>query len=603
MADGFAVAARFESGGSGISLAPEVHRSACRRLAWVALCYSIGYVLCYGYYLVQVYADQAAPPNLFKNIAAALATLFGIVVYVRTKRCAPSPDKRCEFPTEKLPPIEYANLAVVFQVVAALGIVVTYWGWEHDFGRNLMNAGAALGIESVRLQPDFVDRLGGQNVRLIEFLGVSWVGVWIMFFPLLVPSPPRRATWAAVLTATTVPLVLVASLLVNGIPETARPWIPTYLGNMTVPTYICAIFAIIGSRVVYNLSQKLSRARRMGSYQLVEKIGAGGMGEVWRAEHRMLARPGAIKLIRPEAMGAGSGSPASALLKRFEREAQATAALRSPHTVDLYDFGVTEDGIFYYVMELLDGIDLKTLVEKHGPIPPERASFLLRQVCESLAEAHARGLIHRDVKPSNVFACRYGLEVDFAKVLDFGLVKGTGETEDKKAQLTETGIAAGTPTFMAPEMAYGNRPIDARADLYAVGCVGYWLVTGQLVFDGSSPIEVLLQHINEAPPPPSSRSELEIPCEFERIILDCLQKDPGQRPKSAKELARKFGECDRALGRWSQHRAEKWWELHMPPSDRDVNRHVSGIFDARSRIEATGLLPQPGCPPDDNRCG
>ena len=210
--------------------------------------------------------------------------------------------------------------------------------------------------------------------------------------------------------------------------------------------------------------------QELGCYRLVEKLDHGGMGEIWRARHRMLARPVAVKLIRPELIGVKSAPEAAALVSRFRREAEATAALHSPHTVSLHDFGVTPEGAFYYVMELLDGLDLETLVRRFGPVPPERAVHLLAQACDSLAEAHATGLVHRDVKPANIVACRWGLKWDFVKVLDFGLVKATwnlGEDE----HLTSEGTITGTPAYMAPEAALGGRDIDARVDLYGLGCV------------------------------------------------------------------------------------------------------------------------------------
>ena len=218
----------------------------------------------------------------------------------------------------------------------------------------------------------------------------------------------------------------------------------------------------------------------MGSYRLVERLGKGGMGEVWRAQHRMLARPAAIKLIRPEVLGAtDAGEPGSMLLRRFEREAQATALMRSAHTVELYDFGVADDGTFYYVMELLDGFDLDELVERFGPVPPERAVHLLRQICDSLAEAHAAGLIHRDVKPANMYACRYGREVDFIKVLDFGLVKHGRAPEEGADKLTAGDTArAARRRSCRPSRRSATSDVDARSDLYAVGCVAYWLLTG-----------------------------------------------------------------------------------------------------------------------------
>jgi serine/threonine-protein kinase len=561
------VAAKLESGSSEVPLAPDVHRGACQRLAWVALCYAIGYAVVFGYYWSQVFTHHALRPDLFNNVVAAAAVGLGLVVYVRAKRCVPTLQPTCETGCRSVPVVSYARLASVFEVAAALGMVAGWgWGWEQDLAVKVLGAGSSVGIETANLQADFVDRLAEGHARIFEFFGVTWVGVWVIFFPFLVPSEPRESVWTSLLAASTVPFVLLASLLAHGIPDAARPWVPEYLGNMIIPTYICAGFAVIASRVVYRLTHELSKARRMGSYELVERLGAGGMGEVWRAKHRMLARPGAIKIIRPEALGAGNHEQTATALRRFEREAQATAALRSPHTVDLYDFGITDEGSFYYVMELLDGVDLKSLVEKHGPVPVKRASFVLRQICASIAEAHTRGLIHRDIKPANIFVCRHGLEYDFVKVLDFGLVKRADESDDVGSQLTAAGTAPGTPMFMSPEMARGDDSVDGRADIYALGCVAYWLVTGQFVFDGDSPMDVIVRHIRDDPVPPSARTELDIPGDFDRVVLDCLEKDPSKRPQTAEELSRRFDECEGRAGRWTHDLAAKWWTLHVPPA-------------------------------------
>jgi serine/threonine-protein kinase len=284
------------------------------------------------------------------------------------------------------------------------------------------------------------------------------------------------------------------------------------------------------------------------------------MGEVWRAEHRLLARPAAIKLIRPEVLGARDADSRRVLVRRFEREAQATALMRSAHTVELYDFGVTDDGTFYYVMELLDGLDLKELVARAGPVPPERAVHFLRQMCDSLAEAHEAGLIHRDVKPANVYACHYGRKVDFVKVLDFGLVKGGGERKDEPDHLTVDHVAGGTPAFMSPEQAVGDKAVDARSDLYAVGCVAYWLLTGTVVFQGQTAMETIVMHVNREPDPLSRRAAQPVPPELEAIVLDCLAKSPDARPQTADELAGRLGAV-RLEDEWTPSRAIEWWKV------------------------------------------
>src|SRR5262245_43215638 len=359
--------------------------------------------------------------------------------------------------------------------------------------------------------------------------GPSGIALWITLFVLVVPNTLAKTALAAVASASMGPIALVVAAYANKQP--APP--PFLFLLISIPNLLIASIAIILSRFVYTLGTDVSRAREMGSYKLVELLGRGGMGEVWRAEHRLLARPAAIKLIPPEMLG-GSDSKATAIVKRrFEREAQATAMLSSPHTIDLYDFGVAEDGAFYYVMELLHGVDLQTLIEKYGPVSSDRAGHVVSQVCSSLEEAHQNGLVHRDIKPANIYACRYGLEYDFVKVLDFGIVKSREDTTETR--LTQQHSASGTPGFMAPEMALGQK-VDARADIYAVGCLAYWLVTGRLVFEEETTVATMLAHVQKPPIPPSKRTELQIPPAFEEIILACLEKDPQRRPASAAEI-------------------------------------------------------------------
>ncbi len=269
----------------------------------------------------------------------------------------------------------------------------------------------------------------------------------------------------------------------------------------------------------------------------------------------MLARDAAIKLVRGR-----DGGIARELMARFEREAKATAGLRSPHTVQLYDFGRSDDGAFYYVMELLDGYTLDRLVERHGALAPERVVSVLRQACRSLAEAHGAGLVHRDIKPGNIFLCRYGGEADFVKVVDFGLVKDVSASGG--VNLTQTGLIAGTPAYMPPEMALG-RDVDGRADLYALGCVGYFLLTAQTVFDRKTALETLHDHTSTPPVPPSRRVATPIPADLEAVLLDCLAKDPGDRPESALVLEERLAATSSA-GLWSRADAERWWDRHSP---------------------------------------
>jgi len=296
----------------------------------------------------------------------------------------------------------------------------------------------------------------------------------------------------------------------------------------------------------------------VGSYRLISRLGSGGMGEVWLAKHRLLARPAAVKLIRQEGH---SGSDRQQLIRRFQREAQVTAGLRSPHTVQLYDFGVNDNGSFYYVMELLQGLDLQQIVSRFGPQPAERAIMLFRQACRSLAEAHASGLVHRDIKPANLFVARLGSEYDYLKVLDFGIVK------DRPGQdvtlLSAQNILQGTPAFMAPEVVLGESRVDSRTDLYSLACAAYWALTGQLLFEANTPAQMLLHHAQTRPEPPSRVCELPIPKDLDDLLMQCLEKDPAKRPPSALELELRLARvrCDEP---WTDDRARAWWTAHAP---------------------------------------
>jgi serine/threonine protein kinase len=382
------------------------------------------------------------------------------------------------------------------------------------------------------------------------FLSISWLCIWIVIFPLVVPASPRWALLAGVASAGTWPLAYLAGQALG------NPAVPfRVLALDSLENYIAVCVAMFATVVIRSFQE-------LGCYRLEEKLDHGGMGEIWRARHRMLARPVAVKLIRPELIGVKSPVEAAALVGRFQREAEATAALHSSHTVSLHDFGVTPEGAFYYVMELLEGLDLETLVRRFGPVPPERAIHLLVQACDSLAEAHAVGLVHRDVKPANIVACHWGLKWDFVKVLDFGLVKATW-TMGEDDQLTSEGAITGTPAYMAPEAALGGRDLDARVDLYGLGCVAYWLLTGERVFLGRTAVEVLMHHVKTPPVPPSERSLRPIPSDLEALVLACLAKEPDDRPPSAEWLAARFAEC-RTDEAWTPERARLWWESTAP---------------------------------------
>jgi serine/threonine-protein kinase len=374
--------------------------------------------------------------------------------------------------------------------------------------------------------------------------GVSWNAVWVAFFPLVVPTSPRRTLVRALLGASMTPLAfaLVASRM-TVVPSTAA------LVLYILPAYVAAMMAFAASRFINRLGDDLREARKLGLYELEEPIAQGGMGEVWRARHRFLARPAAIKLIRPHAGGSSAGPGGGQVsARRFEREAQVTASLESPHTVQLYDFGVTDDGTLYYVMELLDGTDLEKLVRNEGPQHPRRVVRIMEQVLDSLGEAHARGLIHRDIKPANIHLSTRGLHKDFVKVLDFGLVKRSQKLVQESLTLSADNEISGTPAYMAPELVTGEGPLDGRADLYALGCVAYWLLTGRLVFEAGTPMAMAIAHAAQTPVSPSERAGVSVPASLEALVLACLAKRPEDRPASAQALLNALEEIEGTLG-------------------------------------------------------
>jgi eukaryotic-like serine/threonine-protein kinase len=400
--------------------------------------------------------------------------------------------------------------------------------------------------------------LGFQNAT---WIGLSWVAVWTLIFTIVVPSSPRRSLFASLAASSGVPVM--AAISFAAYPPPVLPSTAQFFFVFVFPYLLVVVMAYVGARVLSALGDEVRKARELGSYHLLEPIGQGGMGQVWRARHRLLARPAAIKLIRPSAEPSIVGTEAAS---RFEREAQAISSLRSPHTVDLFDFGIADDGTFYYVMEFLDGMDAERIVNQFGPMPAARVIHVIRQVCHSLSEAESISLVHRDIKPANIILCRYGEDYDFVKVLDFGIAKTiheprTAEHAPTVTALTIEHVVRGTPAFIAPEQALGGRPVDHRTDIYATGCLMYWLLTGHLVFTGDTPMQLLVQHAQATPTPPSTRTELPIPAELDAIVLECLAKDPSERPQTARELSRRL-EAVPVRDAWTPELARAWWEAH-----------------------------------------
>jgi serine/threonine-protein kinase len=331
------------------------------------------------------------------------------------------------------------------------------------------------------------------------------------------------------------------------------------------------LISIYGVYVINRLRVEAFDARQINQYRLGRKLGSGGMGEVYLAEHELLKRPCAVKLINLERMG----DPRA--IARFEREVRTTAGLSHPHTVDIYDYGRTDEGVFYYVMEYLRGMNLAQLVSKYGPLDPSRAVFLLRAACEALHEAHRAGLVHRDLKPANIFAATRGGRFDYVKLLDFGLVKTQQEDPDSP-DMSEDGRVIGSPSFMSPEQALGEGEVDARSDVYSLGAVGYYLLTGEPPFIGRSVMRVMVAHARD---PVRRPSELrpDLPSDLEAVVLRCLEKAPEDRYPDASSLAAALGSCEAGMG-WSFERARLWWEANESPPPR------AGLSDP---IEATAF--------------
>ncbi|MCE9575748.1 MAG: serine/threonine protein kinase [Deltaproteobacteria bacterium] len=416
--------------------------------------------------------------------------------------------------------------------------------------------------------------------------------IWHTFtiFARTIVVPSSGARTAVVTGLSFVPLIVSGVLLGVFLPERLDvPALPL-TGGTIMYAAVAVLLATTGSRLIYGLRRQVSEAMQLGQYTLEEKIGEGGMGAVYRATHAMLRRPTAVKLLPPDRYDQRS-------LKRFEREVQAMSRLTHPNTVAVYDYGRSLDGVFYYAMEYLDGIDLESLVRGDGPQPAPRVVHILRQVCGALSEAHGVGLTHRDIKPANVILCQRGGTPDVVKVVDFGLVKEITHTTDD----TGTKIIAGTPAYLSPEAVTDPERVGPASDLYALGAVGYFLLTGHHVFDGKTVIHVCTQHVTAVPTPPSQRTANPIPAELEALILGCLAKDPAARPADAQTLRSRLGALP---GEWDETLASVWWtefaarRAAVPPTAArpmplTITREIAGLTDIDVGIAATHPVIQP----------
>lgn len=394
--------------------------------------------------------------------------------------------------------------------------------------------------------PAYVARHPAEMSILARQPSITWV-VFIVIYGTFIPNTGRRCA-AVVISMALCPLIVVAAGgLASEIPARS---LFLFLSEMALWMGCAVAMAIYGSHKIAVLREEALAARKLGPYQLKQRLGHGGMGDVYLAEHVLLRRPCAIKVIRPEQAGDAG------MLQRFLREVQVTATLTHPNTVQVFDYGQAADGTLYYAMEYLTGLTLEELVRSHGTLPTPRLIFVLRQLCGALAEAHAVGLIHRDIKPSNVILCNRGGVYDVVKLLDFGLVR-TQALDAGGAGLTQAGRIFGTPDYMSPEQAAGNRELDARSDVYSLGAVAYFLATGRPPFVRDSVVQTLAAHINE--PAASLRANhAELDEDLESVVLRCLTKDPDHRFPDMTSLEQALGACHSA-NQWTQSEAASWW--------------------------------------------
>ncbi len=371
-------------------------------------------------------------------------------------------------------------------------------------------------------------------------------------YTLFIPNSSRRAALVlgGMCAAPLATLAFDVFFPEMGIALARVPYVGSAFAGLALMMGLCYGTCVYGTHMINNLRQEALAARQLGQYRLRRLLGEGGMGEVYLAEHQMLKRPCAIKVIRP------SKAKDPRALARFEREVQAIARLTHWNTVEIFDYGRTDDGTFFYVMEYLPGLSLAEIVEHDGPMPPGRVIHLLQQTCDALAEAHAMGLVHRDIKPGNIFAAQRGGVFDVAKLLDFGLVKPLDGPVN--LHITQDGALTGSPLFMSPEQAVGDPEPDARGDIYSLGAVAYYLLTGRPVFDGDKPIKVLLAHAHEAPQPPSVFRP-DLPADLEAVVMRCLEKRPQDRYQDVLSLRAALMACTSA-GTWTREDAARWWQ-------------------------------------------
>jgi hypothetical protein len=427
----------------------------------------------------------------------------------------------------------------------------------------------------------------GRSVPEDAFALVLIVTHLLVIRAVYVPSSPKRTFWIGALVI----LVTMPGMYVYQVTAfVPRPGILPFTVQAGLWCLVALGGSVLASSIIFGLREKVREARQLGQYTLEEKLGEGGMGVVYRARHAMLRRPTAVKLLPAEKARAHG-------VQRFEREVQLTAQLSHPNTVAIYDYGRTPDGIFYYAMEYLEGINLEVLVRDFGPQPPARVAHLMRQVAGALGEAHGVGLIHRDIKPANIILCQRGGAPDVAKVVDFGLVK---DLDDVRApEVSALNVIKGTPLYLSPESIRSPETVDGRSDLYALGAVAYYLLAGRNVFEAATVIEVCSHHLHTPPEPPSHKLGRPLPAQLEALILACLEKEPVRRPASAQALVDALLACD-DVGTWGEAEALAWWRQNC---GRVESVQCKGVkcsdtlnVDLGGRLAEGDVLPVPSAP-------
>ncbi|WP_169976876.1 serine/threonine-protein kinase [Tautonia rosea] len=528
-----------------VDLSDETRLLLCVRLRAVAIILLTGF----GAFFVrnQFLDPGSAGVNLFVRIfhAVALVTQGALIALL---------SERNDWSMQRLRQFEFALFSSALAFFGTLHFAsTTRWIERGDTViRNTLASESPPDLATISA----LVQAAGRLIASVE-MTVIYVMILIILYGLFIPNRWRRAAIAVGLIFAITGLVQMSVMIRTAGRQSMVEQLATFeqISTNLLILFLAVLIAVYGTHLINALRVEAFEARRLGQYVLRDRIGGGGMGEVHLAEHKLLKRPCAIKLIRPDR----AGDPV--VLRRFELEVRAMARLTHWNTIEVYDYGRTEDGTFYYVMEYLRGLPLDTLVERHGPLDPGRVAYLLRQACDSLAEAHSAGMIHRDLKPANLFAAIRGGRCDVTKVLDFGLVKTVGG-DSAETGIDRLDVVTGTPLYMSPEQATGDPRLDLRSDLYALGAVAYYLLTGRPPHLGDTPLRVMAA-VARDPVVPPSRLRKSMPEDLERVVLRCLSKDPLNRFPTAEALGQALADCSCAE-HWNATLAAQWWRTSEP---------------------------------------